>query len=167
MVNVQWDFGNIKVILSQTKPIRGCCIRNPAIEVPYMCIHMVINDITHQRFTKLLPALSSITSPEGVKLESWFGCLPSQQGEERFKLRNFFFFSLSPPLSFSPSLCIGECQTFWNYCFCFKLSIEFFYADFVLSPFWKNNIIKCRIFVSSLCTCKLLIAWVTGAVGTM
>lgn len=165
MVNVQWDFGDIKVILSQTKRIRGCCIRNPAIEVPYMYIHMVNSDTIHQRSIKLLPTLSSITSPEGVKLESWFGCLPSQQGEERFKLRNFFF--LFPPLCLSPSVCIGECQTFWNYCFYFKLSIDFFNADFVLSPFWKNNIIKCRIFVSSLCTCKLLIAWVTGAVGTM
>lgn len=52
---------------------------------------MVNNDTIHQRSIKLLPTLSSITSPEGVKLESWFGCLPSQQGEERFKLRNFFF----------------------------------------------------------------------------
>ena len=167
MVNVQWDFGDIKVILSQTKGIRGCCIRNPAIEVPYTYIHMVNNDTIHQRSIKLLPTLSSITSPEGVKLESWFGCLPSQQGEERFKLRNFF--SLSTPLSLSQSLHrlsdfvrLSEITVFvlnW-------VSI-FFNADFVLSPFWKNNIIKCRIFVSSLCTCKLLIAWVTGAVGTM
>lgn len=70
--------------------------------MPYTYIHMVNNDTIHQRSIKLLPTLSSITSPEGVKLESWFGCLPSQQGEERFKLRNFF--SLSTPLSLSQSL---------------------------------------------------------------
>lgn len=63
-----------------------------------MYIDMVNNDTIHQHSIKLLPTLSSITSPEGVKLESWFGYLPSQQGEERFKLRNFFS-SLHPFLS--------------------------------------------------------------------